>query len=427
MHKTWIEEFKLQRVVKAASRGHAKSTWHSLVYPLWCLLFKKKKFIVLISDTSEQAEGFLGTIIEELETNDKIIRDFGKIAGYIPPTMEEKKKWTAKEIITTTDVKVIAKGWNARIRGIRYKSQRPDLVILDDVENDENVRSEDQRAKVKNTFFKSILNLGDRTTQIIVIGTILHFDSLLMHLIDFPPPNWSTRLYKAYKDDGTPLWPEEWSAERLEEKREEIGSIAFEQEFMNNPLDPSQQILKPSAWWEGDMDYPQWDFYGYVDLAISEKETADYTALVTIARHKQTGEIRVIDPVRIRGDITTQLNLVFKQHAKFRYTKLGIESVAYQKAFAQVLRIESQRRGIYIPAIEIEVDKDKVRRAQEVSVHVENGTVKFNRNYTEFNNEIIQFPKASHDDFVDSFCSALKLAIFSGTGTIISGGNTLAK
>ena len=413
LHKDWIGWMQKKRVALAAPREHAKSTWFSLIYPLWCILYEKKKFIVLISDSASQAEDFLGAITQELETNELIIEDFGRIAGYIPPRAEEKSKWNAKEINTTTGITVIARGWKSKLRGIRKGADRPDLIIIDDIENDENVKSEDQRRKVEAVFRRSILNLGSKSTQIIMIGTILHYDSLLHNILKNPPPKWQTRLYRAI-EEGQPLWHEWWSMERLEERREEIGNIEFEQEFMNNPLDPSQQILIPQEYYEGNIDTTMMDFFGYIDLAISEKQTADYTAIVTIGRHRNTGKLYVIEPVRIRGDISKQLELVFQFHKKYNYQLFGVESVAYQKAFAQILKLESQKRNIYVPTKEIEVDKDKVRRAIEITPHIDNGTILFNNNYQDFMAEIQQFPKSAHDDFVDAFCGAVKLALGNG-------------
>jgi hypothetical protein len=57
----------------AAPRGNAKSTLTSLIVPLWCIVGSRKKFIVIISDTSEQAEEFLEQIKAELEANERLI------------------------------------------------------------------------------------------------------------------------------------------------------------------------------------------------------------------------------------------------------------------------------------------------------------------------------------------------------------------
>lgn len=423
LHKEWYQLLNSNSKISiAAPRNHAKSTIFSLVYPLHCILFRNKKFIIIISDTSEQAEELLGEIVQELETNEKIIRDFGRIAGYIPPLAEEKRKWTATNIITTTNVKVIARGWKSGLRGLKFNSQRPDLIILDDVENDISTQSEDQRKKTNNIFKKSILNLGDNTTQVIVVGTILHFDSLLARLIEDPLPNWYSKLYRAIKENGDALCPELWDLDQLEIKRREIGEIPFNQEFMNNPLDPSTQIINPKAYYDN-VDMGRCDCYGFIDLAISEKQTADFTSIVTIAKDRYDGKMYIVDPRRLRGDITAQLNLCFDLYNQYKWKAFGVESVAYQKAFAQILNLECNRRGIYIPAIEIQIDKDKVRRVLEISPYIDNSQVVFNNSYQEFNSECFQFPKAAHDDFVDALTGAVKIAIsYGGSGQVMTGG-----
>lgn len=266
LHKEWIDLMQnYKKIAIAAPRGHAKSTWFSYIYILHQILFNQRKFIILISDTVEQAEKQLGEIVEQLETNEKIIRDFGNIAGFIPDSVKEKKKWTVKDIITLTGVRVTAAGWKTKLRGVKHKGLRPDLIVVDDLENDENVESEDQRLKVKNVFGNSIMNLGHDTTQIIVIGTILHFDSLLMSIINNPGPGWKIKLYKAIKEDNTPLWPERWTMEMFQEKIDDPvqGRIKFEKEFMNNPLDPSTQIIVPKEFYTGSIDLNEFDLFGY--------------------------------------------------------------------------------------------------------------------------------------------------------------------
>jgi predicted phage terminase large subunit-like protein len=408
IHLDWVDYMTdYQRIILACPRGHSKTTWFSFVYPLWCILFKKKKFIVLLSDTNSQATAFLGAIIEELETNTKIIRDFGKIAGYVPPSSEEKQKWTAKEIVTLTGARVVAKGFADKLRGMKHNQYRPDLIICDDVENDVNVQSPDQRTKYRNIFNKSIMNLGDEKTQIIVVGTILHFDSLLINLCKEPPEGYKTHVYRAI-ENGRALWEERYNLEWLAIKKKEIGSIAFESEYMNNPLDEGSQILKPKAYYDS-VDFNYLDFYCYVDLAISEKETADYFAVVTLGRHKDTGKIYVIDTYRIRTNVNEQMEILFRLHTRFKYARIGIETVAYQKAFFQLVQKEGLSRKEYLPLVECIPDKDKVRRAIAITPFIENETILFNSQHLDFLSEVVQFPKADHDDFVDSFVGGVNL------------------
>lgn len=411
LHHEWFTLLSTERKLGIiAPRGHAKSTIINLADNLFDICNGHEPYIVIFSDTPEQATEHLGAIVEELEGNERIIEFYGKLYEARQIGDRTKEKWTQSTIVTKNGVKVEAKGWRSKTRGMRWKQYRPSKIVIDDIENDEDVASQLMRGKLKNTFEKKILNLGEPETRYRFVGTILHYDSLLQNEYNTPRDGWVWRFYKAYRDDNTPLWPEWWTTERLEAKKQEIGQIAFNQEFMNNPIDPSTQIFRPVEFYS-DIDLSYLECYAYVDLAISEKETADYTAIVTIGRHKVTGKLYVIEPTRIRGSVVEQMDLVFSMHKKYNYKVIGIESVAYQKAFYQIITERSQQIGQYLPTREIEVDKDKVRRAIEVTPHVENGTILFNVSYQSFMAELIQFPKADHDDFVDAFVGAVKLAL----------------
>ncbi len=419
IHEEWLNlATDYPYIILAAPRDHAKSTTFSLCYVLHQILFEQKKFIILISDTKAQAQELLGTIIEELETNERIIRDFGKIAGDVPENKKDKKKWTASEIETTTKIKVIARGWKSKLRGLRYGAYRPDLILVDDIENDENVESPEQREKVKKVFFKSILNLGNEA-QKVIIGTILHFDSLLSNLLQQPPSGAYTRLYRAIGEDGLPVWKQRWSLKKLQAKKEEIGSINFEQEFMNNPLDETQQILKPNVFFDSfeDLKYNSIDTIGFIDLAISEKQTADYTAICIGKKVIEDGrkKIKIVDCIKFRGDVHKQLEEVFRLHEIYKFDMFGVESVAYQKAFYQLLINESMKRKVVLPVTPRTVDVDKIRKAKRLSVYFENGTVEFNRNLQRTLLEVRQFPKSAHDDEVDAVLGVVDLAITGGS------------
>lgn len=408
-HKEWITYFTTERrICIACPRGHAKSTWWSLVFTLHSILFNKKRFILILSDTQKQAELNLGQVIEELETNESIIRDFGRIAGYIPPSAEEKRKWTVSDIVTLNNIRVMAFGYGGKLRGLKHRNYRPDLIILDDVENDQSVRSKDQRDKYKDTFKKSILNLGNEDTQVIVIGTILHYDSLLSDLIEHPPAGYITKLYRAIDGDKV-LWHERYTLDYFEKLRSDIGSIAFEQEFQNNPMAEGTRIFVPVSWYD-EIDLSAAKIYAYVDLAISEKQTADFTAIVPIAKLPD-GKLYILQPERIKGTIHDQIQLVLRMHAQYKFAKLGVEDVAYQKAFHQVLIKELQQRNIYdLNAVPVKIDKDKRRRAVEVQHLVENGTVHFNRYHKDLLDELYSFPLGVHDDLVDSMVGGIKLS-----------------
>ena len=269
-----------RRFAIAAPRGYAKSSIISLIYPLWCICFGYEHCIVLASSTKGLSEKLLSHIKGELSANLDLKQDFPDICE--PPN----PRWCSDEIITKNKVDVVVTSVGKKIRGIRYEADRPGLIILDDVENHEGVRTLEVREKLLDWLTKVIMNLGHEKTNFIVAGTILHFDSLLAKLIageEFA--GWENRKYKAIQHfpDRQDLW-DQWTqiyrnkqlygdktgpdaAEKLfadntkimlqgssvlwEEKesfrdlmliREQRGEAAFLSEKMNEPKDTKQSI-----------------------------------------------------------------------------------------------------------------------------------------------------------------------------------------
>jgi len=188
-----ISRLKGSRQVVAAPRGHAKSTNFTFKDSLHAILYAYKHYILILSDSSEQAEGFLDDIKTELEDNANIIMDFGSLKG--------DKAWRTGVILTKTDIKAEAIGSGKKVRGRRHRNWRPDLIVLDDIENDENVNTPEQRRKLKNWFDKAVSKAGDTYTDIMYIGTILHYDSLLNNVLQ--NPRYKTKKYRAVISEAT--------------------------------------------------------------------------------------------------------------------------------------------------------------------------------------------------------------------------------
>ncbi|MFB3926900.1 MAG: hypothetical protein ACE14T_12690, partial [Syntrophales bacterium] len=198
-----IETGEGDREADAAPRGNAKSTWTTLILPIWCVVYKKRMFPLLVSETAAQSIDFLSFIKMELETNERLKQDFPEACG-------EGPVWQAAQIITRNGAKVRGVGAGQKLRGMRHGSRRPDLVIGDDLENDESVESPDQRKKLEKWFFKALMKIGQPDTVYIVVGTILHYDSLLANLLT--KPGWKGRKFKSVlKWSHSKLW-EAWEA-----------------------------------------------------------------------------------------------------------------------------------------------------------------------------------------------------------------------
>jgi hypothetical protein len=284
-----IETGEGDREADAAPRGNAKSTWTTLILPVWCMAYKYRTFILPVSETALQAQDFLSFIKVELTDNERLKQDFPDLCG-------EGPVWRADTIITRNGCKVRGAGAGQKLRGMRHGAKRPALVIGADLENDEAVESPDQRKKLEKWFYKALMKIGQPDTVYIVRGTILHYDSLLAGLLKKPGwkgkkfqavINWSKSnlwdtweatfsditigkeeaerhadaFFEAHRDEmlaGTQvLWPERESYYYLMKMRAAEGGAYFDSEKQNEPINPEDCLFREEdiAYWEdGDVD-----------------------------------------------------------------------------------------------------------------------------------------------------------------------------
>lgn len=359
-----------------APREHAKSTVISLFFVLYCICHKLRRFIVLISDTEAQAILLLGAAKAELETNDKLRADFGDLVNI--------DKWGEKDILTTTGIRLAARGAGQSLRGLRQRQFRPDLVVLDDVENDEAVDSPERREKLLVWFKRAVMNLG-KTCQVFVVGTILHYDSLLAKLLgDEEFPTFTKRLYIAVDDDWSQesvLWPQKWPIEALRAKEQDIGIVDFDQEYRNRPINQATQVFREEWFkqhqftWET-IKGARLDKVLGIDPAISLKQKADFFGSVTIGIDR-SGFILVTRAEQKKIPFPDQVKHICERHDAEKPAAIGIESVAYQRSLKQRLDEVSRETRRYMTIVEVEAPGDKFARISTLAPLVENGTIRF--------------------------------------------------
>lgn len=429
-----LVELALQegKTAVAAPRGFAKSTIIGLVYLAWRALNGYSHFIPYISDTYLQAKLITGGLRSEIETNQAI--------NFVYPDAKSDKWGEEGFVINGLDGKtfILPLGAGMKIRGLKYDNHRPDLAVIDDLENLEAVYSAERRQKLQKWFDYDLEPAMDRYNKnILYIGTLLHYHSLLKQVTENQGKytGWKTRKYKALQDDGTSLWEARFSADYLREIRDNplhpdyVGSIVFAQELQNEPQDDQDRIIKlgwlkeysyAEKWraMEADDDQKrQWKWLSTlervagVDPAISEKQTADNFSMYIMGFEKSSAFEYMLDLIHGKfPDINKQVELIVQAVLDWKIEALGIETVAYQKGLAQLVRKELARKAIYsCKLIEIKTDKDKIRRARIHSSAFESGYVHLRRdhaNYATINKEIEEFPLGANDDAFDSLMLA---------------------
>ena len=439
----------------AAPRGNAKSSIISLIYTLWCICYGYEKCVLLFSSTRKQSGKLLGHIKDELSSNIELKRDFPEVCE--PPN----PRWRGDEIITKNGVNVMSSSVEHGIRGIRYKESRPGLIILDDVEATESVRSQEQREKIYDWFTKMVLNLGSETSNYIVVGTILHFDSLLAKIIsDEEFPGWKKKIYKAvktfsanpllwdkweriyrekdlYNEDSGPevaekffednkdemlkgtevLWPEKESYYELMLMKAQKGNLSFDFEKQNEPKDTSGlsiDMKKVIFWEDKHQSVEELQAFlgtrkvvlGACDPSIRKTKKSDYSAIINVFVDYNNKDIYVIDADVGRWDVHTLVERICIHHKTRNFVTFLYEANAAQAWLGDIIK----KAPTTIPLKPIISIAPKDSRIMKLIVLIEQGKVKLSRRLIELNRQLEQYPNGAHDDAIDALSMVIDTA-----------------
>ena len=391
-----------KRIAIAAPRGHAKSTIISLAYTLWSALNQRRKFIIIASDTYPQAKMFLETIKSELENNEVIKQIYG---------VQKTDKWNEADIELKCGVRIMAKGAEMKFRGLKYGRFRPDLIVIDDLENDEMVESRERREKLERWFLGTLIPSLDLDGQIVYIGTILHDDALLQKVLN-KYPGWETRLFRAIQEDGTALWPEHLDVDKLEQIKQDhvaVGKLdIFMAEYMNDPVTDESREFK-REYFKYYEDVPKdLKIAITVDPAISKKEHADYSVVYVQGTDKENNRY-CLEYIRKRMDPYELADSIFMMVDKWKPWAVGVEKVAYQEALIYILKDEMRKRNNFFKIHEIVSRSDKTMKIRGLVPMYAAGVMYHKAAHTDLEEELLRFPKGLHDDVIDAQAMQLEL------------------
>jgi len=393
------------RIAIAAPRGHAKSTSVTLSYALSTMLFRERDYVIIVSDTEGQAVQFLGDLKSELLDNEDIQALFGSAK-----MIKDSETKIIVEMEDGYQFRVEAKGSEQKVRGLKWRNKRPNLLICDDLENDEIVMNKERREKFRNWFFKALLPAMSDDGKIVVVGTILHLDSVLERLLN--DPHWSTARYRAHNEDFSEiLWPEKFTQERLELIRSNYVSQGmpegYSQEYLNYPIDEESAYFRRDDFRfydRAELPEERLSYYSAVDFAISSGQKADYTVIVTVGVDSNN-KMYVVDVNRGRWDAKEIIDAMFDTQVRYNPDIFAAESGMISKSLGPFLKEQMMETGVFLNIKEMVPVKDKETRARGIQARIKQGTVYFDGHadwYPDFEQELVRFPRDVHDDQVDS-------------------------
>ena len=414
----------------AAPRGEAKSTLVTRLFSLWTVITGAKKFIVIAMDSIDQAYPMLEAIKAELEFNPRLKTDFPEMCG-------QGRVWQAGTIVTASNVKIQVFGSGKKMRGMVHGAFRPDLAILDDIENDEMVRNPDQRDKLEMWLKQTVLQLGAVGTKfdVIYIGTILHYDSVLSRTLN--NPFWSTRKFKAmkrwpdrmdlwdkweelYRNDGAAVAEAFYLANKDEMERGAVtswaargvlalmkirardGHATFDSEYQNDPVSGEDApFAKSMKFWN---DLPSdLVYFGALDPSLGKAGASrDPSAIIIGGYQRETGKLYVVEAQIKKRLPDLIIEDVIRLQRQYRCKLWFVETVQFQEFLKDELVKRSAARGLPVPARAVKPVSDKLLRIETLQPHMANGLILLNESQQTLVQQFRHFPKADHDDGPDA-------------------------
>jgi|TARA_R100000093_G_scaffold33838_1_gene18012 predicted phage terminase large subunit-like protein len=429
-----------KKLAIVAPRGHAKSTFVNLIYPLHRVLYGEEHFILLISESETQSKYNLESIGNEIEYNKKLKYFFGDRRGEVWGKEE-------KEIIggmgedgkPVTTCKVLVRGCGQKVRGLKYGAYRPTLTIIDDGEGEANTLTPGQRDKFRRWLNAAVIP-GSNDAKMVFVGTIIDEESYLNRVAGPRSYNldgtkkikgWDTMFYQAILqdtedgefvssgkevlgDDGKPkvLWEDYKPFEWLEDERQRLiseGDAAyFYQEYQNIPMDDSFRVFKTDdiLYWHGRyaneggnsfiylqenderIKTPINTFIG-VDPASSENVRADYTVIMVVGVDAKYN-IYVLDYFRGQVRPMDGADKIFEMADIYNPRCINIEETGHVMLADYVLR-KSKETGRFLNINPKKAIKTKFYRIKQLQPYFASHAMFLRESQTELRQELLAF------------------------------------
>ncbi|MDD4083782.1 MAG: hypothetical protein PHD05_10410, partial [Sphaerochaetaceae bacterium] len=291
--------------------------------------------------------------------------------------------WEANKIVLTNGVALTAKGKGASARGMRHHENRPDLIIIDDLMKSSEADSPEQCGKTYRWIKRTVFNLG-KDSFIVMVNT--HFNDhdpvtlLEEEVLSGKLKSFIALRFSAQLDDGTPIWEARWTFEDLQKKREEIGSIVYEVEYLSLSSNIEGRIFEPS--WFNYFEMKDIDLSNRkITIGVDPNATGSDDAAIAIVAHDQVKKLRDVvswwsKPFGTRREFVDKLlDLVQIWNPEV----VAFEEVAFQKIYKEYILEEALESGLAIPLIGIRPGSvSKKSRVMQYQPYVEAGIMRFN-------------------------------------------------
>ncbi len=438
-----IDDPRYKKLAIKMFRGSGKTTLVKVICAKR-ISYAISRTIMIISETAEHAVESVKWLKHAVERQDKWARTFGLRRGdefCMMDTGSERYTWRDDKIqIVCTNfldennrplvITVLGTGIFGQSRGVNVEDYRPDFIILDDVIDEDNAKTPEQRRKVNERIYGAIANtLAPRseapTAKLVMVQTPLHReDAVEMARVD---PEWDYLEVPCFKPNGTSAWEERFPLAEL---------LASKQGFINRNMlstwlremevritDDALAYFKPdwlkaNFWTDATLPPREsMSIYLGVDPTPPPKDSAqtgananqslDDAVIWVIGVCK--GHVYLLDTYETKSPIPDEfIYKIIELYRRWRGKKIGFESILFARVLKYYLEQKMMKERCYMRVEPIEDKRKKSDRIRQSLTDLAfEGRLHSHPKFTVFNEQFYSYPDVSHDDSLYALSIAL--------------------
>jgi hypothetical protein len=321
---------------------------------------------------------------------------------------------------------VLPRGAGQQVRGLNWMGKRPQLIVIDDLESTESIRSDEQRDKLKKWFLSDLMKTEsryDRPAEFLYIDTIKHEDALLQNLID--SSDWKSVVLSICDENFVSYDPNYMTTEEIiadyESYKEKGEADLFYMELMNVPISKENASFKPEYFKyfveahgkllivDNSTEKKQWvkqeDLVTIVicDPARTVQLHSADSAVVVVSVERKSGMIFVRDVFNGKVKPDELYDVMFEKVLLFNARFLAVEVTGLSQFISQPIENQLRVRGLYPQYIELQAKGKKEDRVASLAPNYRLGYMYHNKsNCRVLESQLEWFPKSKRWDVMDA-------------------------